>query len=275
MLPKITKNKFSSGYDKSQYFGELLDDYININKSTNEPITEYNTTCINLINSAVDNKLNPLIMKLAIIGRLASKAEDYGTNRNCYQIIKSLQKQRNYYRLCRDTLERAAINKNYYIIIKYNLNKGVVNRCERLDESLLPNLIEESRLNVYVDYLADRNTTLEKDFKKYYDYDFKAFSKDFKTCFAKLGANYRYFEPRIEDARNLAINCLDFLSAIRSEGFSTQNAFKEFPILEKYYKRCSLSNLEIFMNVISSGTADIKTFYTVLAKVKRELSKTD
>lgn len=29
------------------------------------------------------------------------------------------------------------------------------------------------------------------------------------------------------------------------------------------------------MNVISSGTADIKTFYTVLAKVKRELSKTD
>lgn len=233
----------------------------------------------------------------------------------------------------------------------------VVNRCERLDESLLPNLIEESRLNVYVDYLADRNTTLEKDFKKYYDYDFeseeflhyvdlvekrikkhlnsvseekksellagfekqkllakqrrvakstskdlikegrvkeikdnlsgvayklngriddfKAFSKDFKTCFAKLGANYRYFEPRIEDARNLAINCLDFLSAIRSEGFSTQNAFKEFPILEKYYKRCSLSNLEIFMNVISSGTADIKTFYTVLAKVKRELSKTD
>lgn len=656
MLPKITKNKFSSGYDRSQYFEELLDSYININKSTNESITEYNTTCINLINSAVDNKLNPLIMKLAIIGRLASKAEDYGTNRNCYQIIKSLQKQRNYYRLGRNTLERAAINKNYYIIIKYNLNKGVVNRCERFDESLLPNLIEESRLNVYVDYLADRNTTLEKDFKKYYDYDFeseeflhyvglvekrikkhlnsvseekksellagfekqkllakqrrvakstskdlikegrvkeikdnlsgvvtrifdnamivrttymrtgsiaqklyhrlddlmndkgvttcmknrvvilalhprnknfsqanikyyasnrgtlvtdialatillekydtqeikgvveqykdeyiidfgfahradeyiakagaaklaeihrieaeknkqrieqarslglddnatwddinntleerrilerekmrkekalslgldenatwndidrfieeqerlecerirldrqakvdalqnslpvlpmvaddivflakkaenysdiycfntivptlhclcysycdksilcnipdsfmvsyyeslyaftfrvyvyyrnlygvayklngriddfKAFSKDFKTCFAKLGANYRYFEPRIEDARNLAINCLDFLSAIRSEGFSTQNAFKEFPILEKYYKRCSLSNLEIFMNVISSGTADIKTFYTVLAKVKRELSKTD
>ena len=105
--------------------------------------------------------------------------------------------------------------------------------------------------------------------------DFKAFSKDFKTCFAKLGANYHYFEPRIEDARNLAINCLDFLSAIRSEGFSTQNAFKGFPILEKYYKRYSLSNLEIFMNVISSGTADIKTFYTVLAKVKRELSKTD
>lgn len=39
---------------------------------------------------------------------------------------------------------------------------------------MLPNLIEESRLNVYVDYLADRNTTLEKDFKKYYDYDFES-----------------------------------------------------------------------------------------------------
>ena len=43
MLPKITKNKFSSGYDKSKYFGELLDSYVNINKNTHEPITEYNT----------------------------------------------------------------------------------------------------------------------------------------------------------------------------------------------------------------------------------------
>lgn len=656
MLPKITKNKFSSGYDKSQYFGELLDDYININKSTNEPITEYNTMCINLINSAIAEKLNPTIIKLVIIGRLAYKAEDYGTNRSCYQIISSLQKQRSYYRLCKSTLERAAINKNYYIVIKYNLDKGIFNRCKRLNESLLPRLVEESKLNVYIDYLAERNTTLEKDFKKYIDCDFeseeflhyvdlvekriekhlssvseekksellagfekqklldkqhreaksvardfakdarvkeikeslsgvvtriynntmivrttymrkgsnaqklyqkidalidnkgvkacmddrvvilalhprnknfsqanikyyvsskealvtnivlasmllekhdiqeirnvveiyrdeyiidlgyahradeyiakvgaaklenlriiemqrnkqrleqarslgldddatwddinntlaerkrlelekirkekalslgldenatwtdidnfieeqerlereriqldrqakadtlrnslpalpviaddiaflakkaenysdiycfnilvptlhclcysycdksilynipdcymisyykslyaftfrvyvyyrnlygvayklsdriddfKAFRKDFKTCFAKLGANYYYSEPQIEDARNSAINFLDFLNAIKLEGLSTQNAFKDFPFLEKYYKRCSLSNLETFMNVFSSGTADIKTFYTVLAKVKRELSKTD
>jgi hypothetical protein len=656
MLPKITKNKFSSGYDKCQYFGELLDNYININKSTHEPITEYNTMCISLINSAITEKLNPTIVKLVIIGRLAYKAEDYGTNRSCYQIISSLQKQRSYYGLCKSTLERAAINKNYYIVIKYNLDRGIVNRCKRLNESLLPRLVEDSKLNVYIDYLAERNTTLEKDFKKYIDCDFeseeflhyvdlvekrierhlssvseekkskllagfekqkllakqhreaksvakdcekedrakeikdnlsgvvtriynntmiirttymrkgsnaqklyqkidyliehkgvkacmndrvvilalhprnknfsqanikyyvsskealvtnivlasmllekhdiqeiknavekykdeyiidlgyanradeyiakvgaakleelriieieknkqrleqahslglgddatwgdinntleerrilerekmrkekalslgldenatwadidnfieeqerlereriridrqakvdalqrslpalpivaddiaflakkaenysdiycfntivptlhclcysycdksilcnipdcymisyykslyaftfrvyvyyrnlygiayklngriddfKAFSKDFKTCFARLGTNYHYYEPRIEDARNLAINCLDYLSAIKSEGFSTQNAFKDFPLLERYYKKCSLSSLEIFMNVFSSGTADIKTFYTVLAKVKRELSKTD
>lgn len=50
MLPKITKNKFSSGYEKAQYFAELLDGYINLNKNTHEPTTEYNIMCINLIN---------------------------------------------------------------------------------------------------------------------------------------------------------------------------------------------------------------------------------
>lgn len=172
MLPKITKNKFSSGYEKAQYFAELLDDYININKNTHEPTTEYNIMCINLINSAIDDKLNPLIIKLAIIGKISYESKDYGTNRSCYQIISSLQKQRNYYRMCRDTLERVAINKNYYIIIKYNLNKGVVERCERLNESLLPSLIEESKLNVYVDFLAEKGITLEEDLKKYVDCDF-------------------------------------------------------------------------------------------------------
>lgn len=185
MLPKITKNKFSSGYDKSQYFGELLDDYININKSTNEPITEYNTMCISLINSAIDEKLNPMIVKLAIIGKISSEAEDFGTNRNCYQIIKSLQKQRNYYRMCRDVLKRAAINKNYYIIIKYNLNKGIIERCKRLNESLIPSLIECSRLNVYVDYLADKGSTLDEDLKKYIDYDFE--SEEFHNYVVLVG----------------------------------------------------------------------------------------
>lgn len=174
MLPKITKNKFSSGYEKAQYFTELLDGYINMNKNTHEPTTEYNTMCINLINSAIDDKLNPMIVKLAIIGRISYEAEDCGTNRNCYQIISSLQKQRNYYRMCRDTLERVAINKNYYIIIKYNITKGVVERCERLNESLLPSLIEDSRLNVYVDFLAEKGITLEEDLKKYADYDFES-----------------------------------------------------------------------------------------------------
>lgn len=84
MLPKITKNKFSSGYEKAQYFAELLDDYINLNKNTHEHITEYNTMCINLINSAIDDKLNPMIVKLAIIGKISYESKDYGTNRNCY-----------------------------------------------------------------------------------------------------------------------------------------------------------------------------------------------
>lgn len=172
MLPKITKNKFSSGYEKAQYFAELLDGYINLNKNTHEPTTEYNIMCINLINSAIDDKLNPMIIKLAIIGKISYESKDYGTNRNCYQIISSLQKQRNYYRMCRDTLEKAAINKNYYIIIKSNLNRGVVDRCNRLNESLLPNLIEDSKLNVYVDFLAWKGSTLEEDFKKYADCDF-------------------------------------------------------------------------------------------------------
>jgi hypothetical protein len=172
VLPKITKNKFSSGYEKAQYFAELLDGYINLNKNTHEPTTEYNIMCINLINSAIDDKLNPMIIKLAIIGKISYESKDYGTNRNCYQIISSLQKQRNYYRMCRDTLEKAAINKNYYIIIKSNLNRGVVDRCNRLNESLLPNLIEESKLNVYVDFLAGKGSTLEEDFKKYADCDF-------------------------------------------------------------------------------------------------------
>lgn len=172
MLPKITKNKFSSGYEKAQYFAELLDGYINLNKNTHEPTTEYNIMCINLINSAIDDKLNPLIIKLAIIGKISYESKDYGTNRSCYQIISSLQKQRNYYRMCRDTLERVAINKNYYIIIKSNLNRGVVDRCDRLNESLLPNLIEESKLNVYVDFLAGKGSTLEEDLKKYVDCDF-------------------------------------------------------------------------------------------------------
>lgn len=174
MLPKITRNKFSSGYEKSQYFNKLLDDYIRLNEKTDEAITPYNTMCVNLINSAVDEKLNPTIIKLAIIGKLSYKAGDNDTSRSCYQIIRSLQKQRNYYRLCRSVLEKAAINKNYYIIIKYNLNKGVVNRCDRLNESLLPSLIEDSKLNVYVDYLAEKGITLDSEIEKYADYDFNS-----------------------------------------------------------------------------------------------------
>lgn len=174
MLPRITRNKFSSTYEKSQYYADLFKGYIHLNENTNEPITEYNIMCIDLISSAIREKLNPTIIKLAIIGKLAYKAKDYGTSRNCYQIIYSLQSQRNYFSLCESTLKRAAINKNYYIVIKYNLNKGVVNRCDRLNESLMPSLIEESKLNVYADYLAEKGITLESELEKYAEYDFNS-----------------------------------------------------------------------------------------------------
>lgn len=260
MLPKITKNKFSSGYEKAQYFTELLDGYISMNKNTHEPITEYNTMCINLINSAIDDKLNPMIVKLAIIGKISYEAEDYGTNRNCYQIISSLQKQRNYYRMCRDTLERVAINKNYYIIIKYNLNKGVVERCERLNESLLPSLIEDSKLNVYVDFLAEKGITLEEDLKKYADYDFE--SEEFHHYVALVGKRInRHLKSVSEEKRTELLAGFErqkLLKQRRDEEKAISKAVKKEDILREIKDNLSGKVTQIYDNAMVVRTTHIQ-----------------
>lgn len=260
MLPKITKNKFSSGYEKAKYFAELLDGYINLNKNTHEPTTEYNIMCINLINSAIDDKLNPMIIKLAIIGKISYELKDYGTNRNCYQIISSLQKQRNYYRMCRDTLEKAAINKNYYIIIKSNLNRGVVDRCNRLNESLLPNLIEESKLNVYVDFLAGKGITLEEDLKKYADYDFE--SEEFHHYVALVGNRInRHLKSVSEEKRTELLAGFEkqkLLKQKRDEEKATSKAVKKEDILREIKDNLSGKVTQIYNNAMVVRTTHMQ-----------------
>ena len=247
MLPKITRNKFSSGYEKSQYFNELLDDYIHLNEKTNEAITPYNTMCINLITSTIDEKLNPLIIKLAVIGKLSYTSGDSDTNRSCYQIIRSLQKQRSYYRLCKSVLEKAAINKNYYIIIKYNLNKGVVDRCNRLNENLLPNLIADSKLNVYTDYLAERNVTLEQELKKYVDYDFE--SEEFLHYVSLVGKRIdRHFKTVSEDKR------IELLAGYEKQKLLEKQR-KEAKAVEKATQRAA--NLENIRGSLSGAVTQI------------------
>ena len=105
--------------------------------------------------------------------------------------------------------------------------------------------------------------------------EYRAFNNDFKICFDKLRAFYIYFNPTAEVARNLIERCLNYLSAIKSEGFSIQKAFKDSPLLEKYYKECLHSDIKAFVQAIGYENEDLKSLYNIIAKVKRALSKTD
>lgn len=178
------------------------------------------------------DKLNPMIIKLAIIGKISYESKDYGTNRNCYQIISSLQKQRNYYRMCRDTLEKAAINKNYYIIIKSNLNRGVVYK------------------------LCDKYT------------EFKSLNKEFNDCFSSIKKHQIYLHTPLESTNNLIAFYLECLSAIKSEGISMQQAFKDCPAIEKYYRECLHSDLKAFVKMIGYKAENTSNLYRAVKKIK-------
>ena len=101
--------------------------------------------------------------------------------------------------------------------------------------------------------------------------EFKSLNKDFNDCFSNIKSHEAYNVISLEQAQSLMIFYLECLSVIKSEGISMQQAFKDCPVIEKYYRECLHSDLKAFVKMIGYKSENTSNLYRAVRKIKENI----
>lgn len=201
MLPKLENVKFKSGIELKYYYSRKISDFIKINENISEPISRYNLKVIGDINDMLINNLSPTLYKFAIIGNLARYTENYTAFRAHLTIVQSLSKQRKYVNIVKYRLKNVKINKDWVNVFEKYVVGDITDRCNRLNKSILPELIEGSDLYIYLKYLDSIGVDFKYDIEPIVGCDFN--SDEFKGyCDNIITVCKTYMDSLSEDERN-------------------------------------------------------------------------
>lgn len=171
MQPEIKSTKYY-GYDKMFYYEKLIKQYINMSANVNENISKANVQAIYEIKTVIEDNLKPILAKFAIFWVICSKSGDYTSYVQYKTVVNSLKSQKSFLRLLLDTLKKSKIDNDMYKIIHKNEVENVLERCNRLKKTILPELIKGSDIELYLQYMESKGKSFEEEISELADKDF-------------------------------------------------------------------------------------------------------
>ena len=171
MQPEIKATKYY-GYDKMFYYEKLIKQYIDMSTNANESISKANVQAIYEIKTVIEDNLKPILAKFAIFWVICNKSGDYTSYIQYKTVVNSLKSQKKFLRLLLDTLKKSKIDNDMYKIIHKNEVEKVLERCNRLEKTILPELIKGSDIELYLKYMESKGKSFEEEVSELADKDF-------------------------------------------------------------------------------------------------------
>ena len=140
MLPEL-KFTQKTAMDKNLYFNRQLSIFIAENEHTNEPISKYNVSTLRELRE-LEDILKIQKSKFGIIfamGRIIKNNNTMGYTR---RITHSLKKQTSLVCLLDKRCLKTRLDATWADAIHHYVYEKVTERCERLEKSILPELIK-------------------------------------------------------------------------------------------------------------------------------------
>lgn len=126
--------------------------------------------------------------------RAENKAMYYGSIRNCWTVMGSLAKQREYYNVLASRLQESKItHKKLYQAILADIKQGE-DRVTRLESSLIQEYMEQAGLKQYLEFLEENNRSFNCEIAAYYAgiYDDQYFVNNNEEGDAEVDKNKMY-----------------------------------------------------------------------------------
>ena len=161
MLPELDF-KQSWGIEKNMYFDRKLKEFFNKNKNVKEPISRYNVQTLQLVRTSKEHLLIQR-RKFGMLFHVAINIKDKETIGHTRTIHSSIKQQMCFLDELDKYLRNVRINETWANAIKKYVCDSINERCNRLEKTILPDLIKSSIINIYAHFLSINGTTLEQD----------------------------------------------------------------------------------------------------------------
>lgn len=172
MQPRIELSKHKDGFDLRDYKSKILHQYLEISTNVNESVSKYNMDALIKCRELINLYLNPIISKFAINWVICTKSGDTLSNAEYRPIVNSLKSQKGLFSSLAKTLKKSKIDNIMYKICIDSIN-DTKERCIRLENTILPNLIIGTKLEIYLSYLEENDIKFEDDIIDVVDLNFE------------------------------------------------------------------------------------------------------
>ena len=166
MISKL--NLSTDEIDRCIYFNEKLKKFLELNKKTNENISEYNSETITTLRKS-KQQLQQTKGRFGLLFYGVFSIGDEETIDSVMTIYTSLEDQEKFVRKLIKTLLHTNIDKVWADAIQELVCNNIKSRCDRLNKLIFPELIKTSELNLYNYYLELKGITLEDDIENHID----------------------------------------------------------------------------------------------------------
>lgn len=162
MLPELKYGK-RWGMDKSFYFNSKLKEFLDL--SDEESIGKLNMQVMRELREARE-ELSLCISKYGMLASVSLLVKDNSTFQYSVRINRSLKEQRNLAFVVESKCKKIRLDKEWAQSIHQYVYEPILERCHRLNEQNLPELIATSKLCLYDDYLKKQGKTLNEDIQE-------------------------------------------------------------------------------------------------------------
>lgn len=169
MQPKIEVGR--KGYDQMFYRQKIISEYIEMSKGVKEDISKYNLDAFRRGRTLMYDTFLPTLSKFAICWVIQTRLGDSTSYVQYKTIVNSLKNQRKFLKTLMGCLSRSRIKSDLYKFILTDFTT-IKERCERLDSTILPELIDGTDFDLYLLYLRNKGISFSDDIADIRENDF-------------------------------------------------------------------------------------------------------